>query len=87
LAGIPLVDVGKPMPVSTLTVCRCGAHYVSDPHPPPRRQFVVVLEGGLKVTSSQGEVRQLSAGSMILVEDLTGAGPRRGPLAGIRACS
>jgi hypothetical protein len=75
------------MPVSTLTVCRCGAHYVSDPHPPPRRQFVVVLEGGLKVTSSQGEVRQLSAGSMILVEDLTGAGPRRGPLAGIRACS
>jgi quercetin dioxygenase-like cupin family protein len=35
---------------------------------------VVVLEGGLEVTSSQGEVRQLTAGSMILVEDLPGAG-------------
>lgn len=72
--AIPLVDVGKPMPVSTLTVCGCGAHYVSDPHPPARRQFAVMLQGGLEVTSSQGEVRQLTAGSMILVEDLTGAG-------------
>jgi hypothetical protein len=42
--AIPLVDVGKPMPVNTLTVCRCGAHYVSDPHPPAHRQFAVMLQ-------------------------------------------
>jgi hypothetical protein len=72
--GIPLVDLGAPVPVSSLTLCRCDANYVSDWHPPPRPQFVVVLEGGFDVTSSAGETRRFEAGAMCLVEDVTGTG-------------
>lgn len=72
--GIPLVDVAVPAAVSSLTLCRCDANYMSDWHPPPRRQVVVVLEGGFDVTSSSGETRRLEPGAMILVEDVTGLG-------------
>jgi hypothetical protein len=72
--GIPLVDVAEGTPVSMLTLSRCGQNYVSHWHPAPRRQFVLILEGGLDVTSSQRETRRFEPGSMLLVEDITGEG-------------
>jgi quercetin dioxygenase-like cupin family protein len=43
-------------------------------HPAPRRQFVVQLVGEVEVEASDGEVRRLGPGSVVLVEDLEGAG-------------
>lgn len=47
---------------------------VPDWHCAPRRQFVVFLDGWTRITVSDGESRRLPAGSVVLVEDLTGRG-------------
>jgi hypothetical protein len=45
-----------------------------DWHPAPRRQYIVNLEAGVKLTASDGESRIINAGEVILVEDTTGKG-------------
>jgi hypothetical protein len=73
--GIPLVDVAEPHPVTALTFARLEAGYDgSDWHPAPRRQFVLVLTGAMKLTVSDGEVRWFGPGSVFRVEDTTGKG-------------
>jgi quercetin dioxygenase-like cupin family protein len=47
---------------------------VPDWHCAPRRQFVVFLNGWVRITVSDGESRTLPAGSVVLAEDLTGSG-------------
>jgi hypothetical protein len=72
--GIPLVDSAAPLPVTLLTFSRLEPGYTSDWHPAPRRQFVVLLSGALEVTVSDGETRCFGPGSVVRVEDTTGAG-------------
>ena len=72
--GIPLVDVAAPDPVTALTFARVEAGYTSDWHPPPRRQFVLIVAGGLELTVTDGEVRQFGPGDIFLVEDTAGQG-------------
>ena len=43
-------------------------------HPAPRRQYIVNLDAGVKITASDGEARFIAAGDVILVEDTTGKG-------------
>jgi quercetin dioxygenase-like cupin family protein len=43
-------------------------------HPAPARQFVIVVRGSIAVEVSDGETRQLVAGSMIFFEDVGGRG-------------
>jgi hypothetical protein len=74
LPGIPLVDMAEPFPATVFTILRCEANYVSDWHPAPRRQFVLVLDGGFEVTSGRGETRIFRSGAMLLVEDVVGNG-------------
>jgi hypothetical protein len=64
-----------PIPVSELVFRRV----VDDgeparAHPAPRRQFVIQLAGEVEVEASDGEVRRLGPGGIVLVEDLDGAG-------------
>jgi hypothetical protein len=72
--GIPLVDMAEPHPATAFTISRCEANYVSDWHPAPRRQFVLVLDGGFEITSGHGETRIFRSGAMFLVEDVVGNG-------------
>jgi hypothetical protein len=58
-----------------------GVHFHRSPvgqiidwHPAPRRQFVVTLAGEAEVEASDGEVRRLVPGSVLLVEDVTEKG-------------
>jgi len=44
------------------------------PHPTPRRQFCCFLRGELDITVSDGEKRRFSPGSLLLLEDTSGAG-------------
>ena len=43
-------------------------------HRAPRRQFVVFLDGWVRITASDGDSRLLPAGSVVLVEDVHGRG-------------
>ncbi len=45
-----------------------------DWHPAPRRQFVVTLSGEAEVEASDGEVRHIGPGTVMLAEDITGKG-------------
>ena len=48
--------------------------YDLDWHPAPRRQYIINLDAGVKITASDGESRVIGVGEVILVEDITGKG-------------
>ena len=50
--------------------------YQLDWHPAPRRQYVINLDVGVEITASDGEVRVIGAGEILLAEDTTGKGHR-----------
>eukprot|EP01006_Ploeotia_vitrea_P010393 TRINITY_DN26990_c0_g1_i1.p1 TRINITY_DN26990_c0_g1~~TRINITY_DN26990_c0_g1_i1.p1 ORF type:complete len:145 (-),score=14.98 TRINITY_DN26990_c0_g1_i1:192-626(-) len=43
-------------------------------HNAPAKQFIVMLDGGVKITASDGEMRTFTGGDIVLVEDTTGKG-------------
>ena len=45
-----------------------------DWHVAPRRQYIVNLQSGVKITASDGEARIIGPGEILLVEDITGKG-------------
>jgi hypothetical protein len=44
------------------------------PHPSPRRQLFVYLEGTSEITAGDGEARLFGPGSVLLAEDIWGSG-------------
>jgi hypothetical protein len=48
--------------------------YDLDWHPAPRRQYIINLDAGVQITASDGEVRRIGAGEVLLVEDTRGKG-------------
>ena len=48
--------------------------YDYDWHPAPRRQYIINLDAGVRITVSDGEVREIGAGEILLVEDTSGKG-------------
>jgi hypothetical protein len=48
--------------------------YDYDWHNTPRRQYVIMLEGGVDFTVSDGETRRFGSGDVVLLEDTTGNG-------------
>jgi hypothetical protein len=45
-----------------------------EPHPAPRRQLVVVLDGEFEIGTTDGDTRTLTPGMIALVEDVEGRG-------------
>jgi quercetin dioxygenase-like cupin family protein len=43
-------------------------------HNAPRRQYIINLDAGVRLTASDGESRTLGAGEVLLVEDVIGKG-------------
>ncbi|MHB8577468.1 MAG: cupin domain-containing protein [Dehalococcoidia bacterium] len=43
-------------------------------HPAPRRQFVITLAGEAEVEASDGEVRRIGPGTVMLADDTSGKG-------------
>ncbi|MEA3332648.1 MAG: cupin domain-containing protein [Pseudomonadota bacterium] len=43
-------------------------------HNAPRRQYVIILEGRVDFTVSDGECRRFGAGDVVLLEDVAGKG-------------
>ncbi|MGH3200830.1 MAG: hypothetical protein ACRDP5_02045 [Streptosporangiaceae bacterium] len=45
-----------------------------DLHPPPRRQWVIILQGAMEISTTSGERRRFEPGDCLLAEDLHGHG-------------
>jgi uncharacterized cupin superfamily protein len=61
-------------PATGVIFRRTPADQYLDWHPAPRRQYVVTLSGEAEVEASDGEVRHISPGTIMLADDTTGKG-------------
>lgn len=77
---IPLIDQGEigflseSFEVKKLQFRKVSADYDHDFHHAPQKQFIVLLDGGVEIQTSLGELRQFQTGEILLVEDTTGKG-------------
>jgi quercetin dioxygenase-like cupin family protein len=67
-----LVSDATPASAVAFTVLPAGWH--GDWHPSPRLQWWFQLAGDLEVHTSDGDVRRLGPGAIVLVADTTGRG-------------
>jgi hypothetical protein len=51
-----------------------SSDFDSEPHPAPRRQWVVMLRGAIEVEVSDGSRHVFQPGDLLLVEDVAGQG-------------
>jgi hypothetical protein len=66
--------LSKRMPATGVIFRETRADYDLDFHTAPRRQYIVNLDAGVEITTSDGETRVIGAGEILLVEDTTGKG-------------
>ncbi len=77
---VPLVPNGlvgslsEKIPISTMQFRLNKPDYDWDFHTAPARQFIILLDGAIEITTSLGESRTFKAGEVLLVEDTTGKG-------------
>ncbi len=62
------------LPATGIIFRETAGDYDLDWHPAPRRQYIINLDAGAKLTASDGESRIIGAGEVILVEDISGKG-------------
>ncbi len=67
-------DLSAMIPAQGVIFRRSQADQFVDWHHAPRRQFVITLSGEAEVEASDGEVRRIGPGTVLLAEDLTGKG-------------
>ena len=66
--------LSKRLPANGIIFRETVGEYDLSWHPAPRRQYIVNLDAGVKLTASDGESRIIGPGELILVEDVTGKG-------------
>jgi hypothetical protein len=66
--------LSKRPPATGIIFRETQAEHDIDWHPAPRRQYIINLDAGVKITASDGESRVIGVGEVILVEDTTGKG-------------
>jgi hypothetical protein len=62
--------------VKSLQFRKVSPDYDYDFHHAPQRQYIVLLDGGVEIETSLGEVRLFQTGEILLMEDTTGRGHR-----------
>ena len=67
-------ELSARLPATGIIFRKTSGDYDLDWHPAPRRQYIINLDGGVRITASDGEVREIGAGEVILVEDVSGQG-------------
>ena len=74
-AGVPPLFVSRPVGATSATFVEFPSAVTNtDPHPTPRRQIGVILTGVCETRTSDGAVRRLEPGSVVLLEDTEGEG-------------
>jgi hypothetical protein len=66
--------LSRRLPANGIIFRETQAEHDVDWHPAPRRQYIINLDAGVKITASDGESRFIGAGEVILVEDTAGKG-------------
>ena len=62
------------MPATGIIFRQSPADYELDWQPAPRRQYIINLDAGVRITASDGESRVIGPGEVRLVEDVSGKG-------------
>ena len=70
----PSGRLSKRLPAAGIIFREVPPTYDLDWHPAPRRQYIINLDAGVKITASDGESRFIGIGDVILVEDTSGKG-------------
>jgi hypothetical protein len=73
-APTPSGRVSPRQPATGIIFREVPGEYDLDWHPAPRRQYIINLDAGVQLTASDGEVRRVKAGEVVLVEDTWGKG-------------
>ena len=71
---LPGGKLSRRQPATGVIFRETRADYDLDFHTAPRRQYIVNLDAGVEITTSDGETRVIGAGEILLVEDTTGKG-------------
>ena len=66
--------MSKRLPATGIIFRETSGDYDLDWHPAPRRQYIINLDAGVRITASDGEVREIGPGEIVLVEDTHGRG-------------
>lgn len=70
-------DIGslsRTYPVSGIIFRETQGDYDYTWHNAPKRQFILMLDGQVDITSGEGETRRFKTGDILLAEDTTGKG-------------
>lgn len=84
----PLHDMGaigllsEQIPATSVIFRQTSANYDYAWHNAPQRQFVVMLDGHVEITVSDGEKRHFHGGDVFLLEDTVGRGHHTRELSG-----
>lgn len=70
----PPLNLAKPVAAKQVVLSNFPEAWAGDWHCAPTRQFYLQLSGRLQVRVSDGRARELSAGSLVLLEDTFGTG-------------
>lgn len=63
-------------PVKGIIFREVEPSYDYDFHNAPQKQYIILLDGGIEIETSLGEIRRFGTGEILLVEDTTGKGHR-----------
>jgi hypothetical protein len=66
--------LSAPYPATGIIFRHTDGDYHYDWHNAPRRQYIVILEGGLEVEVGDGTRRVFQSGDIVLAEDVDGQG-------------
>ena len=72
-AGVPPMFVGVLSSAGGVALLR-SVEFDSEPHPAPRKQWVLMLRGAIEVQVSDGTRRRFKPGDVLFVSDTTGRG-------------
>lgn len=68
------IEVSEPEPVTQMMFLRLRSGWNEPIHPTPLRQKLICLSGSVRVTASDGEVRDINCGDVWCMEDNHGKG-------------
>jgi len=72
----PIGYLSENLPVKEIIFRKVIPTYDYAFHTAPQRQFIILLDVGIEVETSLGDKRQLQAGEVLQVDDITGKGHR-----------
>jgi len=70
----PPLRLSDNFPATWCNICHVPSGMQEDWHKPPQRLLVLWLTGEVEFETSDGNIRRLPAGSVVLAEDTTGKG-------------